>query len=203
MLLSMLQGESAGDMLLFMEPRQLIAACWILFVFYWIVSARSIKPAAEHQSWTSMLAHRVPVWLGAILLFMPRATPFGMMVIPHTVTMESLGVAICMLGLSAAIWSRKTLADNWSSNVEFKQDHKLVERGPYHFVRHPIYTSLLLMCLGTAIVSSRLAAMVSLLLYFTGFWIKLKQEERLLLRHFPDEYPAYQARVKALVPFLF
>jgi protein-S-isoprenylcysteine O-methyltransferase Ste14 len=36
-----------------------------------------------------------------------------------------------------------------------------------------------------------------------GFWIKLKQEERLLLRHFPDQYPIYQERVKALVPVVF
>jgi protein-S-isoprenylcysteine O-methyltransferase Ste14 len=186
-----------------MLPGQLIATCWILFMFYWIISAQSIKPAAERQNWIRILAHRVPVWLGFILLFVPRENPFGRVVIPHTVIMESLGVAICALGLAAAIWSRKTLADNWSSNIEFKQGHKLVERGPYHFVRHPIYTSLLLMCLGTGIVSGRLAAMASLLLFFTGFWIKLKQEERLLLRHFPDEYPAYKARVKALVPFVF
>jgi protein-S-isoprenylcysteine O-methyltransferase Ste14 len=186
-----------------MMPGRLIAACWIIFIFYWMISAQSIKPAAERQSRTRMLAHRMPVWPGAILLFVPGENFSGMVVIPHTVTTELPGDAICVLGLVAAIWSRKTLADNWSSNVEFKQGHKLVERGPYHFVRHPIYTSLLLMCLGTAIVSSRLAALASLLLFFIGFWIKLKQEERLLLRHFPDEYPAYKARVKALVPFVF
>jgi protein-S-isoprenylcysteine O-methyltransferase Ste14 len=35
-----------------------------------------------------------------------------------------------------------------------------------------------------------------------AFWIKLKQEETLLLRHFPDSYPIYQKQVKALVPFI-
>jgi protein-S-isoprenylcysteine O-methyltransferase Ste14 len=78
-----------------------------------------------------------------------------------------------------------------------------VERGPYRFVRHPIYTSHLLMGLGTAIASGLLVAFAGLLLFIIGFWIKLKQEEGLLLRHFPDEYPAYKARVKALVPFVF
>ena len=39
-------------------------------------------------------------------------------------------------------------------------------------------------------------------LCFASFWIKLRQEETLMMRHFPDEYPAYQARVKALIPFL-
>jgi protein-S-isoprenylcysteine O-methyltransferase Ste14 len=70
-------------------------------------------------------------------------------------------------------------------------------------VRHPIYTSHLLMGLGTAVASGLLLAFVGLLLFFIGFWIKLKQEESLLLSHFPDEYPAYKARVKALLPFVF
>jgi protein-S-isoprenylcysteine O-methyltransferase Ste14 len=180
----------------------LIVACWILLVLYWNISARSIKPAAERQSRTSRLA-RVPVWLGYILFGVAGAHPFGMVVIPHTAIAESLGVAICALGLFAAIWSRKTLGDDWSRDVEFKQEHKLVERGPYRFVRHPIYTSHLLMGLGTAIASGLLVAFAGLLLFIIGFWTKLKQEEGLLLRHFPDEYPAYKARVKALVPFVF
>ena len=105
-----------------------------------------------------------------------------------------------MLGLLVTLWARWTLAGNWSSDVTFKQGHELIRRGPYRFVRHPIYTGLLMMCLGTAIEigHSRLAG----LLVAAAFWIKLKQEERLLLRHFPDEYPAYQKQVKAIVPFL-
>jgi protein-S-isoprenylcysteine O-methyltransferase Ste14 len=59
------------------------------------------------------------------------------------------------------------------------------------------------MGLGTAIASGLLVAFAGLVFFCIGFWIKLKQEEGLLLRHFPDEYPAYKARVKALVPFVF
>jgi protein-S-isoprenylcysteine O-methyltransferase Ste14 len=189
-------------MLRFMLPGLSILACWVLLVLYWNLSAGSIKPVAERQSWSSRLA-RVPVWLGYILLVVAWAHPFGMVVIPRTVTAEWLGVAICALGLVSAIWSRKTLGDDWSRDVELKQGHKLVEQGPYRFVRHPIYTSHLLMGLGTAVASGLLVAFAGLLLFFIGFWIKLRQEEDLLLRHFPDEYPAYKARVKALVPFVF
>jgi protein-S-isoprenylcysteine O-methyltransferase Ste14 len=59
------------------------------------------------------------------------------------------------------------------------------------------------MGLGTAVASGLLVAFVGLLLFFIGFWIKLRQEENLLLNHFPNEYPAYKARVKALLPFVF
>ena len=185
-----------------MLPGLLILACWVLLILYWNISARSSKPVAEGQSWSGRLA-RVPVWLGYILLVAAWVHPVGMLVIPHIVITEYLGVVICAAGLFAAIWSRKTLGSDWSRDVELKQGHKLVERGPYRFVRHPIYTSHLLMGLGTAVASGLLVAFVGLLLFFIGFWIKLKQEENLLLSHFPDEYPAYKARVKALLPFMF
>jgi protein-S-isoprenylcysteine O-methyltransferase Ste14 len=185
-----------------MLPGLLIVACWIVLVVYWNVSARSVKPAAELQSSTGRLA-RMPIWLGYILFVVAGAHPFGPVVMPQSTASVWLGVTICALGLCAAIWSRKTLGDDWSRDVEFKQGHKLVERGPYRFVRHPIYTSHLLMGLGTAIASGLLVAFIGLFLFIIGFCIKLKQEEDLLLRHFPDEYPGYKARVKALVPFVF
>src|SRR5271165_6468925 len=109
----------------------------------------------------------------------------------------------CVLGLLVAIWSRKVLGAEWSRDVELKQGHKLVERGPYRLMRHPIYTGHLLMGLGTAIASGSLVAFAGLASFVGGFWIKLNQEERLLLRGFPDEYPAYKERVKALIPYLF
>jgi len=180
-----------------------IIACWIIFVLYWTVSAWSVKAAAERQSWTGIVAHRLPILAGAFLLFCPRLP--GLLsreLVLHTGILQLQGAVICGLGLLAAVWSRKVLADNWSSTVTFKQGHKLVEQGPYRFVRHPIYTSILIMVLGTALASNRLAALPALVFYFAGFWIKLKQEEKLLLRHFPAEYPAYQSRVKALVPFV-
>jgi protein-S-isoprenylcysteine O-methyltransferase Ste14 len=77
-----------------------------------------------------------------------------------------------------------------------------VKTGPYRFVRHPIYSGLLLMCLGTVVGAGQLHSWLGFLLLGIGFWIKLKKEERLMLRHFPDEYQAYKSEVKALVPFV-
>ena len=95
-----------------------------------------------------------------------------------------------------------TLAGNWSSDVTFKQGHELIRTGPYKLVRHPIYTGLLTMSLGTATEIGQLHSWLSILVTAVGFWIKLRQEERLLLRHFPEDYPHYQKHVKALVPFV-
>jgi len=123
-------------------------------------------------------------------------------VTPHAVGAQLTGDVVCVLGLFVTIWARRTLAGNWSSNVTFKQGHELIRRGPYRLVRHPIYTGILTMCLGTAIEIGRLRGWLALPLMAAAFWIKLKQEERLLLRHFPDDYPLYQKQVKSLIPFV-
>jgi protein-S-isoprenylcysteine O-methyltransferase Ste14 len=185
-----------------MPTGMLILACWISLAVYWNISARSVKSAAEEQDPAGRLA-RMPVWLGFILLVAGWVPSLGLIAIRRTLLSDSIGVGICMMGLLLAIWSRKVLGAEWSQDVELKQGHKLVERGPYRLMRHPIYTGHLLMGLGTAIASGSLVGFVGLASLMAGFWIKLNQEERLLLRGFPMEYPEYQARVKALIPYLF
>ncbi len=86
--------------------------------------------------------------------------------------------------------------------MTFKQDHELIRSGPYQFVRHPIYTGLLVMALGAAIEIGQLRCWLGIVMMGIGFWIKLSQEERLLVRHFPIEYPLYRTQVKALVPWV-
>jgi protein-S-isoprenylcysteine O-methyltransferase Ste14 len=181
----------------------IIVACWWIFVIVWLIAAFRTKTIAKRQSRPSALAHRIPVLLGWVLLAYPRfGPPLNLQVLPGTMFLQVAGAAICVFGLLFTLWARSTLAGNWSSDVTFKQNHELIRSGPYRIVRHPIYTGLLVMCLGTAIHIGQLRGAVSMVLVAVGFWIKLSQEERLLLRHFPDTYPVYQHEVKALVPFV-
>lgn len=181
----------------------IILGCWIIFLAYWLVSAFSQKATAKRQSLLSALAHRIPVGLGWWMLAYPLLPPpMNLVLIPRADWVRIIGAVICLFGLYVTIWARRTLAGNWSSDVTFKRDHELVKTGPYRFVRHPIYTGLLVMCLGSAIEIGRLRCWLSIVVVGIGFWIKLRQEERLMLQHFPEEYPAYQEQVKALVPFV-
>jgi protein-S-isoprenylcysteine O-methyltransferase Ste14 len=180
-----------------------IIACWVIFLGYWAVSALRTKAVAERQSPASILAHRAPLTLGGLLLWYPKLPDaLNLALTPQTDVLRAIAAVVCVFGLLVALWSRWTLADNWSSTVTFKKGHELVEAGPYRFARHPIYTGILLMCLASAITAGRLRSWLGFLLLCAGLWIKLRQEESLLLRHFPDEYPSYRSRVKALVPFL-
>jgi len=109
---------------------------------------------------------------------------------------------IAVAGLIVMLWARKTLGANWSSEVVLKQNHELIERGPYAYVRHPIYTGVILMALGTMILFARLSGFVAWVIFVFGFWLKAREEERLLAKHFPEAYPTYKARVKAVIPFV-
>ena len=181
----------------------IVPGCWIVFILYWIVSARRVKAAAEKQGLWLALIHRIPLGMSYLLManwHLPP--PLNKPVTSQADWAHVVGDLVCLLGLFVTLWARRTLAGNWSSDVTFKQGHELIRRGPYRSVRHPIYTGILTMCLGTAIVIGQLRGWLALPFMATAFWIKLKQEERLLLRHFPDEYPVYRKQVKALIPFV-
>ena len=182
---------------------QIILGCWITFLVCWFVSARRVKVTAEGQGILSALVHRIPLGMSYFLMANWHLPPeLNRSVTSHAEWVQAAGDLVCVLGFFITIWARRTLAGNWSSDVTFKQGHELIRRGPYQFARHPIYTGILTMCLGTAIEMGRVRGWLALPLMALAFWIKLKQEERLLLRHFPGDYPAYQKQVKALVPFI-
>ena len=184
-------------------PDYIVIACWLTFAIYWLVSALRGKAIAEKQSLSSGLVHRIPLGCSYFLLLARHLPTFlNWVITPQALPVRAAGGVVCVLGLLVTLWARWTLAGNWSSAVTFKQGHELIRRGPYRFARHPIYTGILTMCLGTAIEIGRVRGWLAVPLMATAFWLKLKQEERLLLRHFPDDYPAYQQQVKALVPFV-
>ncbi len=181
----------------------LITACWLIFLGYWISNARGVKRAAERTPLSLALRYRLPLIAACLLLWTPtRVHSLNIMLIPHSTSAQAIGAAICVLGLLLSIWARRTLAGNWSSAVTFKQDHELIKTGPYQFVRHPIYTGVLTMCLGSVVYDGKLQAWLGFALMFIAFWTKLRQEEVLMLQHFPKDYPGYKTRVKALIPFV-
>jgi len=182
----------------------LIIATWVAFCVFWMSNVWSVKATVERQSLAAMLPSRLLTLAGGVLLFWYAPPhPLEIRIVSHTLASGCIGLLLCILGLGLAIWSRRTLGGNWSSLVALKQGHELVERGPYGLVRHPIYSAVLLMGLGTAVSFGRVGCWIGLLLLSWGFWLKLRQEERLLSRHFPGAYPAYMRRVKALVPWVF
>ena len=181
---------------------QLIEVCWIAWLVYWVIMAFSAKRTIERGSFIS---YRL---VTAILVFALVAA--GRLL--HTSSQSELwhespavGVladCIVLAGAAFTVWARITLGRNWSAEVTFKEDHKLIQSGPYALARHPIYTGLIAMALGTAIAYGRAIGFVLFVALCGGLWWKARQEERIMSRHFPDAYAQYKTRVHAIVPFV-
>ena len=161
-----------------------------------------MKPSAEGQSWLGILLHRTPTFLGGLLLLYPHLRPpLDLPLLPRAPAAGWLGVGLCAVRLLLANVVAPDAGSNWAAPCASKSatswsSGALPVRAP------SIYSGVLLMCLGSALAVDRLGSWLGLPLLFAGFWIKLRQEEVLLTRHYPAEYPAYMARVKALIPWV-
>jgi protein-S-isoprenylcysteine O-methyltransferase Ste14 len=179
--------------------------CWGIFYAYWIISAFVTKRTARRESATSALTYRLPAILAFVLLFNAHKlpAPLGTVVLPSQDWLSLSAMAVSLSGLIVCIWARVTLGQNWSSVVVVKVDHELIQHGPYKFVRHPIYTGMLLLFLASVLLSSRVGAFIGLALLTFSFVLKLRQEEKVMLTVFPAQYPEYMKKVKRLVPFVY
>ena len=182
----------------------IIRGCWLVFVAFWVIAAVSTKPTVYRETRAQRL--RYWVWLVSaylLLLYGPRLPyPLNLRIVPHVTSTALAAAALCLIGLAFAVWARVTLGRNWSGVVTLKEGHELIERGPYRFVRHPIYTGILTMFFATALALGHLAGFAATLLMFASFWIKLRDEEKLMLQQFPGQYTAYRQRTRRIIPFV-
>jgi len=182
----------------------IITACWIVFVAVWLLAALSIKRTVYRESGAQRLRYWVLLVVAYLLLVDGWQLPYplNLRIIPHAAPMAWAGAVLCVAGLAFALWARVTLGRNWSGVVTLKEGHELVERGPYRFVRHPIYTGILTMFFATALALGHVAGFAGVVLMFASFWVKIGREEKLMLEQFPRRYAAYRRRVKRIIPFI-
>jgi protein-S-isoprenylcysteine O-methyltransferase Ste14 len=192
-----------------------IIVCWLIFWVVILVAALKTKPVAEREPLSNRMLYGIPILLAVFLLFEGISSqpapgtglkqpiyPLYVPVLPVTTSIMIIGLLLTIFGLCIALWARVMLGTNWSVSITFKEDHELIEKGPYAYVRHPLYTGLLLMFLGTAVVAGTLGSLIGFFFLFIGCWIKLKQEETMMTKHFGEEYLRYTTRVKALIPYV-
>lgn len=185
--------------------RWVVTALWLGWLAYWLVSAHRVKAVRRRESLASRLAHVLPLTLAAGLLAAPIIPGSWLQArfVPDLPPWRILGVALLVAAMTLSIWARRTLGDNWSASVTLKQDHGLVLDGPYRWVRHPIYSALLLAIAATALVLGQWRGVMAFGVAAVALWRKLRLEERWLTEHFGAAYDQYRARVKALIPGLF
>ncbi|AIF46549.1 isoprenylcysteine carboxyl methyltransferase [Dyella japonica A8] len=189
-----------------MPIAQVIEASWMLFLLYWLWGWRRVKDASRSEP---ILPRLLKYWLPlavAVLLISPRewlhGTWLGSRMYPESVAIALLGALLTLLGVVFACWARHVLGRNWSSVVQVKQGHELIQSGPYRWVRHPIYTGMLLAFVGTGTAIGEWRSAIAVLIVATSFWFKLRLEERWMRESFGATYVQYMQRTKALIPGL-
>jgi protein-S-isoprenylcysteine O-methyltransferase Ste14 len=181
----------------------LIPAIWDTWVFYWFAAAFTAKPVRRKESVASRLSHYIPLLLAIVLLVSPRfaGTALSTRFLPGSRILFWTGTALLIAGLLFSVAARRHLGGNWSGTVTLKQDHTLTRSGPYRFVRHPIYTGLLLAIFGSGVIAlGEWRGLLALALVTAAFVRKIQIEERFLREQFGDAYDRYRQEVAALIP---
>lgn len=178
------------------------SCAWCLFLIVWGVAALKRKPDKVIEPSIARLLYGVYFVCGFYLLFSHNA-PFRALherFIPQAQWIELAGVVLTYAGAATAIWARFILADNWSARITLKVGHQLISTGPYAYVRHPIYTGILLAALGTALLVGELRGLLGVAMVTVAFAMKAKREEAYMTSEFGDVYAQYSQRTGFLIP---
>jgi protein-S-isoprenylcysteine O-methyltransferase Ste14 len=175
--------------------RLAIGLAWIVFWMYWLVSAASSKESVS-GGWRGRLGG-----VSAIAVFVIAGVLRTGSLAVHSVVLGAIGAVLFGCGIALAVWARLHLGRNWGMPMSQRAEPELVTSGPYRFVRHPIYTGLLIAILGTTLVNNLLGLIVVAIL-LAYFYYSGTVEERNLTATFPTAYPEYKSHTKMLIPFL-
>lgn len=185
------------------SPNTTIDLIWVLWLASWVAasfwSGRTQQRIGDLETWT----YRAAMIAGGILLVPLTERTLEQRSLWDAGRAGGYAIVLVMLaGLAFVWWARIHLGRLWSSAITRKEDHRIVDNGPYALVRHPIYTGLIVAILATAAADATITALVGAALVIFGLWLKARSEERFLVTELgSDAYQAYCRRVPMLVPF--
>jgi protein-S-isoprenylcysteine O-methyltransferase Ste14 len=183
----------------------IIPALWLVFAAVWGIAALGAKRSLGITPWW-----RQSLWRGGIVVLIVAALHFtgaghllrtARVYQAHSILLGAIGTALVLLGIGLAVYARFYLGRNWGMPMSRKEEPELVTGGPYAFVRHPIYTGIMLAMLGSAI-GVTLFWGVPLIVFAPYFVHSARREEELMCAQFPAQYPEYMRRTKMIVPFV-
>jgi len=185
-----------------MRPGNIILYTWVAWVISWVAAAWWSDNTESQPSSRQELGYRVVNIIGALIIAIPAHGYEGAMRVWHVGWLGGWVCAVVVaIGVAIAWWARIYLGRLWSARVTQKTNHQVIDSGPYAFVRHPIYTGLLLSLLATVIAKGTIPALVGFIVIAIGIYLKARLEERWLSAELgADAYDDYRRRVPMLLP---
>jgi protein-S-isoprenylcysteine O-methyltransferase Ste14 len=184
---------------------QIDLIAWYVFGAYWLITWWQVRPTKAREKSVDRLVTGAVVILAYLLLFGHWITAGWLRdrFVPDERWVGWLGIALSFAGAAIAIWARYTIGEFWSARVTLKEGHELIRSGPYAYVRHPIYTGMLVASTGTALVLGEWRGLVAVLLLTAAHARKAKREESLLTTEFGERYSAYRQSTGFILPRLW
>ncbi len=159
---------------------------------YWVVSAwRAKRNATQTGEPHAYRILRLAVLATTFVLLLSTWLRIGLLgrrFVPANATVQYIGVALTACGIALMTWGRHHLGQYWSDKVELKVDHQLIRSGPYAYIRHPIYSGVLLGVAGTAMVVGESRGVLAFGILVVNYIVKAKREERILAEKFGQAF---------------
>jgi protein-S-isoprenylcysteine O-methyltransferase Ste14 len=188
-----------------MPVGNLFYAIWFAWAVSWMAAAAWTARTQKRPGSGAEIPYRVVTVIGAVLLMavgpLRRLPQMTLWHAPHPVL--AVLAAVTAASFVFCWWARLHLGRLWSGAITRKDDHRVIDTGPYHFVRHPIYTGIIGASFATAAAEGTLTAVIGAALMTLGWYMKARLEERFLREELGAQaYDAYARKTAMLVPFL-
>ena len=178
---------------------------WLLWALSWVATMFWSAPTVRRVPFGRQVTYRLVTLAGFLLLaglWSPRLVAMTQLWQLGS-GWQWIADLVAVLGFALCWWARITLGELWSANVTRKQEHRLIDTGPYALVRHPIYTGIIIAAFASAALQGTLVALVGAVVMTFGWYLKARLEEEFLLEQLGfDTYHDYATRTAMLIPFL-
>ncbi len=182
--------------------------CWLIFfivVFLWVCMEIAFAISGGKRSrrdkslWLIWIFNLSAIVIGNIL----RPVAFAHIPLNNDL-LVILGTIVILLGLAFRIWSILVLGKFFTPSVVIKQDQPIIKAGPYKYLRHPAYTGGYLCFIGCGVAFGNwIGLILIMILVFIGLNYRIRQEEKILIGGFGDEYRVYIKTTKKMIPFIY
>ena len=164
---------------------------------------RNIREIAEEKStdrWVPILSGII--WLADIVVCV-----LDIVILQHgrySLTYVGIaGVALFIAGIGLYEVARRTLGKFFSEAVRILPEHKLITRGPYSLIWHPIYLGEILFAFSIPMIANSLYGFVIMLVIIPILLYRISIEEKVLVYKFGQEYIEYAHKTKKIIPYIY
>jgi protein-S-isoprenylcysteine O-methyltransferase Ste14 len=178
-------------------------AYWIYSIAAAITTRMHVKIIARGETVLDRLIQNALMIIALYLIYSPYVGYLSVHILPNCLLVQALGCTVVIMSLFFADWSRRVLACNWSSAVQSVEKQKLVQHGPYRYIRHPIYTGVIGAFFGTLLVQGTLASLIALVCIVVKYILKINKEEQFLFTLFGPQYRLYKSKTWGILPFVY